>query len=78
MEQPIRGNEKYSFRKLLTNALKCCIVVSMIEDTDKARKVIMSILEDFDRNFTTLSSEAARIAITNAIIDQLGDTPVVQ
>tara|TARA_R100000008_G_scaffold84499_2_gene72035 strand:+ start:6045 stop:6197 length:153 start_codon:yes stop_codon:yes gene_type:complete len=50
----------------------------MIEDTDKARKVIMSILEDFDRNFTTLSSEAARIAITNAIIDQLGDTPVVQ
>ena len=49
----------------------------MMEDTEKAKQVI-TILEDFNRSSTNISSDASRVAIAIAILDQLNNAPVVQ
>ena len=50
----------------------------MMEDTEKAKQVIITILEDFNRSSTNISSDASRVAIAIAILDQLNNAPVVQ
>lgn len=45
----------------------------MMRDMEKVTNVILAVLEDFNRNQTNISSEAARLEIAKTIVIQLLD-----
>ncbi len=51
----------------------------MMKDVEKITEVVLTVLEDFNYNQTSISSEAARLEIAKTIAAKLlNDAPVVQ
>lgn len=51
----------------------------MMKDVERITEIVVTVLEDFNRDKTNISSEAARLEIAKAIVIQLlDDAPVVQ
>tara|TARA_R100000008_G_scaffold83160_1_gene68208 strand:+ start:1320 stop:1514 length:195 start_codon:yes stop_codon:yes gene_type:complete len=53
--------------------------INMMKDVEKITEVVLTVLEDFNYNQTSISSEAARLEIAKTIAAKLlNDAPVVQ